>query len=209
MCCEAGRWGLSLQTSLQRGRAPISVVAAIRSVRQNSTADDFRTRQRNVWNSIKRHEERNGERPTSSLVQIMSEDSKTKSFEARTTQLRRIVTRIGETNGVLVALNGEPLLLEFFSDAEAFPKFHDALIETLPFDIFNDSEIEISDRAIHEFIDMSLADSLKIRSRSQRGVHFQRFTGGLSIRAFGLSESTKDLMHLMAINLEHPTLENA
>lgn len=158
---------------------------------------------------IKRHEERHGERPTSSLTQIMSEDLRTAPFQSRTTQLRTTISGSKHSNGVVVALNGEPLLLEYFSENETFKHFQEALINALPFDIFNESEIELSERSIREFIESCLDSSLTIRAKRKSGVHFEKSSHALDIRAYGLTDDGKELMHLLAVNLEHQTLVKA
>jgi hypothetical protein len=71
-----------------------------------------------VWQQVESQEARSGERPTHSLAQIMQEDSETCELQKNVIKDMNEELRIlPQQNGILIALNGGPLLSEFFSDS--------------------------------------------------------------------------------------------
>ncbi len=206
VCCEAGRWGIPQVSSLERGRAPISVIAAIRSVGLPSTIGEVRARQQNVWNSVKRQETRSGTRATNSLTQIMFEDSQSPEMNSRINDLRRITERSRGANGAAIAVSGEPLLLEYFSDDILFERNFAALVESVSFDIFNTEEVSTDHERIRAFIEHALKADLNYRPAAQGGARYSSHSSKLDVKAFTRGVSTDELRHFLAMDLNHRSL---
>ena len=72
---------------------------------------DQKTRQDRVWKQIENYENRSGVRATSSLTQIMDEDSEKFEIQQKVSRgIRDILNVYPKQNGVLIALDGKPLL---------------------------------------------------------------------------------------------------
>lgn len=100
-------------------RAPLSVMAAGFTYNKGEGlwTLDSAIRQDQVWAQIKRFEDRSGERKTNSLKQIMSEDLKTLNSQKQIVEHLNSNHKIyPKQNGVLIALDEQPLVSEFFSN---------------------------------------------------------------------------------------------
>jgi hypothetical protein len=206
VCCEAGRWGLPQVSSLQRGRAPISVIAAIRSTGIPDSVEDVRTRQQNVWNSVSRQETRSGTRATNSLTQIMFEDSQSPEMNSRIQELRRMTERSRRANGVAIAVSGQPLLLDYFSDQGLFERNFAALVESVAFDIFTAEEISTDNGRIRAFIEEALGADLNYRPAVQGGARYSSHSSKLDVKVFTWGVLENELRHFLAMDLNHRSL---
>ena len=206
MCCEAGRWSSPQATSLQRGRAPISVIAAIRSYSKPVTVDEVRTRQQNVWSSVRRQESRFGTRETNSLTQIMQEDSQSPEMNSRIRQLREVTKSVREANGVAIALSGQPLLLEYFSDEALFERNFAALIESVAFDVFNSNDSKTDGTRLRMFIEEALETDLDFQPAAQGGARYSGQSLRLNVKAFTRGSHENELRHFLAMDLNHRSL---
>lgn len=206
-CVERGRWGQG-KTEVDGGRAPLSVHASGRVFNRNSGLWDmnYETRQRSVWRRVSTLEERSGSRPTSSLQQIMREDSSTihitSALQNQSANELRIVT--GQ-NAFIIAFEGEPLLLEAFSSTKALRATIQSTIRSLSFDIDHLDFEATSKEKIRDFID---AASIERLSPLQNGIPNSPFiSGGQNVDTNATKDNDGGLLHVTALNMKHRILQ--
>ena len=76
LCVESGRWSGGKRHEVD-GRAPLSVISALRGLRQDSRGvrrNQSELRQQVVWDSVARYEQSYGRRATSSLNKVMKDE---------------------------------------------------------------------------------------------------------------------------------------
>lgn len=208
VCIEAGRWGNPRQSTLDSRRAPISVITAMRSVQNLDTVESLRLRQDRVWESVKRQESRSGKRSTSSLTQILEEDSQLNEIAGHFFQLSELSQRSGTNSGVLVFLNGEPFFAEIFQSPELFAQNYISLLQSVAFDVSDGKREHISKSAVNHF----LSEVLNTPRTSERLHSGLRSFAGISrravhVRSSQVQDDDKDFLHLLAINLNHKALQ--
>lgn len=178
----------------------------MRSLSKPVTVEEVRTRQRNVWNSVRRQENRFGTRATNSLVQIMREDSQSPELNSRIRQLREISQSVREANGVAIALSGQPLLLEYFSDEVLFERNFAALIESVVFDVFNSNDSKTDSARLRMFIEEALNTDLEFQPAAQGGARYSGQSLRLNVKAFTRGSHENELRHFLAMDLNHRSL---
>jgi hypothetical protein len=156
-CVEKGRWADG-SNRVDAGRAPISVLAAGWDYQPEigQWVMNAAQRQSRVWNQVSRQESRNGIRPTNSLEQVMREDSVSDSEVSRVQ--REIQSRFRASdgqNGMLVALEGEPLMLEVYSDEQASRKILGETLRSISFDSVGTTYRGLDKAQVQEFIQNS------------------------------------------------------
>lgn len=208
VCIEAGRWGNPRQSSMDNRRAPISVITAMRSVENLDTFEGLRLRQDRVWASVKRQESRSGKRSTSSLAQILEEDSQLNEIAGHFSQLSELGRRPRGQSGVMVALSGEPLFAEIFQSPELFTQNYISLIKSVPFDVVDANRDQTSKSAVDHF----LSEVLNTPRTTERSYGPLRTFAGISVRAIDVRSSQthdqeKDFLHLLGINQSHRALQ--
>lgn len=205
-CVEKGRWE-DTETIRPSVRAPISIMTAGFDFDTNKGiwVLDPKTRQERVWNQIERYENRSGKRVTNALTQIMDEDSK--MFELQKTvvkDLRATLNVYPQQNGVLIALDGKPLLSEFFSNPEGI---HRTLRKTLLAASFDATSIEqkgIQKEQVLKFLDEVRATKIHVIQEDSWGSHF---SGGTESLDTHLTKSSDDrVMRVSTINRSHTAL---
>jgi hypothetical protein len=123
-CVEKGRWG-PVEGSYASAKAPTSVMGAGFDFDSSKGlwVLDSKTRQERVWQQVESQEARSGERPTHSLAQIMREDYETCELQKNVIKdMKENLKILPSQNGILVALEGRPLLSEFFSNSQGITK---------------------------------------------------------------------------------------
>ena len=208
VCIEAGRWGNPRKATLDSPRAPISVISAMRSVQNLNTVEGLRLRQDRVWESVKRQESRSGKRSTSSLTEILEEDSQLNEIAGHYSQLSELSQRSGTNSGVLVFLNAEPFFAEIFQSPELFAQNYISLLQSVVFDVADSKRSQISKSAVSHF----LREVLNTPRTSERLHSGLRTFAGISRRAVDVHSSQtqghdKDLLHLLGINQSHRALQ--
>jgi hypothetical protein len=206
-CVEKGRWAPGLN-EIDGGRAPLSVIGA--GWARNSVSGrweiDSKSRQSEVWKQVSRQEQRGGVRPTSSLQQIMSEDLK--DFEIPKLVDSEIRTKLQphrDQNGFLIGLDGEPLVMELFSEPEAFASTVARTVAGISFDLSHRNYLPVSDRDIRRFIQDAELELLL--GRAKRG-EVCRSSGGLSgIDTQATLDADGFIMHAITINRRHRILQ--
>jgi hypothetical protein len=206
-CVERGRWGQG-KNKVDGGRAPLSVHASGRVFNENSGLwdMDYSTRQERVWRRVETLENRSGQRPTSSLQQIMREDSTTvhitSTLQNHSVNELRMVT--GQ-NGIIIAFEGKPLLLEAFSSTKALKATIQSTIRSLSFDIDHLNFKATSKEKVKDFIEEASIGRL---SPMQHGIPHSPFLGGGETVD---TNATKDvngrLLYVTALNMKHRILQ--
>lgn len=207
-CVEKGRWN---QDSIMRPeiRAPISVMAAGFDFDRNRGiwTFDSDTRQARVWKQIKSYEERTGKRETNSLTQIMQEDQESLEVQKIVSKDMNTNLRIlPKQNGVLVALNGEPLISEFFSRPEGLLRTVRKTIIAASFDSNDLNYREMEKSQVVEFLDEIRSTKIQQVNEDSWGSHY---SGGSERLDAHLTKSPdKRVMRISVINRRHRILED-
>jgi len=205
-CVEKGRWE-ETETIRPSVRAPISVMAAGFDFDGNKGmwVLDPKTRQERVWSQIERHENRSGKRITNSLAQIMEEDSKL--LEVQKLVMKEVHGNLNiypKQNGVLIALDGQPLLSEFFSNPEGIRLTVRKTLLAASFDATNIEKIGIEKEQIHKFMEEVRATKIQAIQEESWGVHF---SGGSDTLDTHLTKSGDErVMRVSTINRGHTAL---
>lgn len=205
-CVEKGRWE-ETETVRPSVRAPISVMAAGFDFDSNKGmwVLDPKTRQERVWSQIERHENRSGKRITNSLAQIMEEDSKT--LDSQKLVMRDLHTNLSiypKQNGVLIALDGQPLLSEFFSNPEGIRLTVRKTLLAASFDAISTEHRGIEKEQVLKFMDEVRATKIQTIQEESWGVHF---SGGSDTLDTHLTKSGDErVMRVSTINRGHTAL---
>jgi hypothetical protein len=196
-CVESRRWGPSVSTVRQEGRVPPSVISTMRSV--DVTRGDVQSlqfRQERTWNRITTLSSRGATSRTNSLIEIM-EGLSQKSHQGY--QPPRVSA---EQSGVLVALDGYPLLLEVFDSSETLAQHIGPLVKSTLLDSSGTSERLASDSQIEQFLNRILRNPVKSNGVRQSSEQFSTTTANLTSR---LSSVEGAPMHSLSINMKHPS----
>ena len=208
VCIEAKRWSSPRQSTMVSERAPISVIAAMRSVPNIQTVDDLKLRQNNVWEAVTRQESRTGTRPTNSLTQVLREDSLHSEIAGHFSQLSKLTQRSENQLGVLVVLNGEPLFAEIFQNPELFMQNYISLIQSVAFDVADSKRSQISKSAVDHFLSEVLNTP---RTTERLHIGLRTFAGisrrAIDVRSSQTQDQDKDFLHLLGINQSHGALQ--
>ncbi len=205
-CVEKSRWSPVSKTT-GGGRAPFSVIAA--GFEYDATRGfwslDRTSRQSRVWQQVSRQESRSGTRPTNSLRQVMEEDSFQSNIQASVIkELHTGLISHPRQNGVLIALDGQPLVAEFFSNPQSL---QDTLKETIiaaSFDATSNANQQINSEEVKRFfLEFQEYRNFEIDS-GEWGAIFAGGSSGIDAR---ISVNQHDeILHLSAINRNHRVL---
>ncbi len=184
-CVEKGRWGEG-KNKVDGGRAPFTVTAAGWDFdwEKGLWRLNQENRQKRVWEQVHRQEERTGLRPTHSLEQIMRED-------ALTQHIPRVIQTVSEhvlkpargQNGVLIAFEGQPLLMELFSDTSAMKKTIKQTLRAISFDIEHLEYLPTDRETVERFINEAQINKLSHLSDSDWAILFAGGTSEVETRA--------------------------
>lgn len=206
-CVEYGRWHEG-KTEVDGGRSPLSVQTAGRVFNRNSGlwSIDEETRQQSVWKRVTTLESRSGSRPTNSLQQIMREDSTSLNIpHSLQSNSRDTLKILNGQNGILISFEGEPVLLETFSNTMALRATIHSTIRSLSFDIDHLDFTATTKEKVQEFVG---AASLGRLTAAQRGLSNMHFLGGDKyVDTNALSDADGRLLHITALNREHRILQ--
>jgi hypothetical protein len=205
-CVEKNRWKEDSSTR-PIFRAPLSVMTAGFNYEHSKGMWILNpeTRQDQVWAQIERFEVRTGHRMTSSLTQIMEEDSKVLEVQKQITeQLKSNFNTYPRQNGFLIALNGQPLLSEFFSNPEGIHRTIKKTIVAASFDVSETRFNGICKRQVIEFLDQVRSTKIQQISEEEWGSHF---SGGNEQLDAHLTKSPENrVMRISIINRGHDSL---
>jgi hypothetical protein len=205
-CVERGRWSQG-SNRVDGGRAPISVIAAGWDYDQSSRSwrINRETRQSRVWNQVSRQESRSGVRDTNSLEQIMREDPSTDLNLGllHRNVLSQLRTHDGQ-NGALIVFEGEPLMMEFFSDENASKAILKETLISLAFDVDQFAFRSASKSHVEAFISESGLGELQMLSEDDWALLMAGGSEHIDTKAT-LDRNNK-VMHLTAIHRSHRIL---
>ena len=191
VCVEQGRWGDEFSGDIVP-RAPVSVLAALRG--NNDTSHP----QSRVWTSVKTHQSRTQSLHTTSLPRLIESYR-----ESRTWIPFREIEEFSlnpKSNGLAVSVQGEPLIVEFFSSPELLRSQFRGIVESVLWDLEDHSVSKTSNRNLIDFLDetTNLYDFHKshIYTTQKDSVSFRsaRFP------------HQRNPVHVLAINHSHPIL---
>ena len=205
-CVEKARWSPESR-SIDGGRAPFSVIAAGFEFDSNRGFWnlDQSTRQSRVWAQVSRQETRSGFRPTNSLRQVMEEDSLESEIQYSVIrELRGDLISHPKQNGVLIALDGQPLVAEFFSNPISLKSTLRETVIAASFDATSVSNKKISsDEVKRFFLEFQNYKNIEIDS-NHWGAMFAGGSQGIDTRVS--INKREEILHLSAINRNHRVL---
>jgi sulfur transfer complex TusBCD TusB component (DsrH family) len=205
-CVEKGRWEPS---ESHRGtmRAPMSVMGAGFDFDSSKGlwVLDTKTRQERVWQQVESQEARSGERPTHALAQIMQEDSETCDLQRNVIKnMKENLKILPQQNGILIALNGEPLLSEFFSNSQEITRTVKKTILASSFDMTEVPRSQIVRSDVERFLDEVLGTKILTLKDENWGVQLSGGTYALDINM--TKGSDERLIRMSTLNRSHPAM---
>lgn len=205
-CVEKGRWSSGVNR-VDGGRAPISVIAAgwDFDAASGSWRLNKENRQSRVWSQVSRQESRTGTRNTNSLEQIMREDASTDSNLSGIQ--REVSSRLrfqDGQNGALVAYEGEPVFMEFFSSLGSLKNILKETLNSLAFDIDQFGFRPTSKSHVESFVRDSGTETLHMLSEDDWALLMAG--GNEHIDTKATLDAQEGIMHLTAINRSHRIL---
>ena len=145
---------------------------------------DRESRQSRVWDQVHKQEERSGTRPTNSLEQVMREDS-SQEYVPRVIQTvsGHVLKPIKGQNGVLVAYEGQPLIMELFSNTESLRKTLSQLMRAISFDVEHLEYLPTDRETVERFINEASLNKLQQISDHDWALLLSGGTSGVETRA--------------------------
>jgi hypothetical protein len=205
-CVEQGRWASRGEHSIV-GRAPLSVVAALRDLPRRSTSRQ--DRQSEVWAAVSRQEARYGNRPTSSLVDVMLDEQamdRASEQELSALRLRHLTEQLAAyrplrgQSGILIGVAGQPVLLEIFSSSRGFTRHLPQLLSGFALDVVDSPVIPTPSRRARRFAEAVMNTDLTTVSSDGISTHVTGSHEKADIRALQVRDSA---LHVVAINKIH------
>jgi hypothetical protein len=205
-CVERGRWS-SGSNKVDGGRAPLSVMAAGWDFdrARGSWQVNKENRQSRVWNQVTRQENRSGTRNTNSLEQIMREDAASDQNVSRVHNeiANRLRFHEGQ-NGALIAFEGEPLMMEFFSIQNSSKEVLKETLNSLAFDVDQFGFRATAKSHVDSFVRESGLGELHMLSEDDWAVLMAG--GNEHIDTKATLDTQERVIHLTSINRSHRIL---
>lgn len=205
-CVEQGRWSHGANR-VDAGRAPLSVIVAGSEFDNQSSSWRLsqERRQSKVWAQVSKHESRSGPRPTNSLEQIMREDSQ------NVPHVRRILSEVDKSlqtlelqNGAVISLEGEPLLLELYSESKGLRHILSQTLSSLAFDVQQFESRPMPSQKVKSFLEQLGLASLDVLRQNDWVT--QKTGGSQSIETRSTEDKKGGIIQLTAINRSHRIL---
>lgn len=172
-----------------------------------STLSDFRQRQTIVWNTIKRHESRSGERPTSSLANNMTEVAFVGQIADYIKALHTLNTSLSRSNALVVAASGRPFIFEYFAASEFMAKESQSLLQSITFDIRETIESKANFEEVDAFSRSALRAEYSVSKSNENGHVLRASLGTISMKGYGSPRAGEEIFHLLAIDEGHQWLQ--
>ncbi len=205
-CVEKGRWSAGVNV-VDGGRSPLTVSSAGWNFNSSRGIWEINQeeRQSKIWSQITIQESKTGLRPTHSLEQVMREDSSTSNVP-RTIQNESESTfkTMRGQNGVLIGFEGEPLLLEMFSDPAALKKTIKQTLRSVSFDVDHLDLIALRESRIKDFIEEANIGRLQHLADEDWAILLSG--GSSSINTQASMDVEGRFLHISAINRKHRIL---
>ena len=212
-CVEAGRWGGGTEHAVHE-RAPLRVLGELRGVRvDRRRRADRGDRQSRVWSSVQSYEVHYGQRPTSSLVEMMEDRHDARPVRRRVETIRRLLdeqirTVMPGQCGIIIGVGGHPVMLETFGRHDTFTLMLPLMINALALDgaLYQD-EPTPARRAVR-FAQILQETAMQRATRISEGQIYGATNEVLDVRALETS-FTSGVAHLLAINTRHQLVRAA
>ncbi len=205
-CVEKGRWNAGVGV-VDGGRSPLTVSSAGWNFNSSRGIWEINQeeRQSRIWSQITIHESKTGLRPSHSLEQVMREDSLTSNVPRtiQTLSESTFKTMKGQ-NGVLIGFEGEPLLLEMFSDTAALKKTIKQTLRSISFDVDHLDHIALRESRIKDFIEEANIGRLQHLADEDWAILLSG--GSSSINTQASMDVEGRFLHISAINRKHRVL---
>lgn len=208
VCVEAGRWGGGSSHTLG-GRIPIRVLGQLRGVRhQGEARQDQGHRQGRVWSEIDRYQEHYGRRPTSNMAELFEGDDDLpmrRRFQRLERQLQAHAReRLPGQNGIVIAIAGQPIMLEVFSSPRLLLHHLPALLKGLAMDAALVVDEPTPSRRARRFVARAMARELEVVRDLDHGAIYGTHDDYLDMRVLrsDLDQRTTSA-HVLAINSRH------
>lgn len=205
-CVEKGRWSAG-ENDVDGGRAPITVISAgwDYDIERQVWVLDKSSRQARVWNQVSRQESRFGSRETSSLQQIMREDSEVSGIQSHIQQISQESLRTFQNqNGYLIAVDGQPILMEVFSDSRNIRKTLLETVRAISFDIAQLDFEPTLDSDVRKFVEEANLGNLVSIHLDDWANEFAGGSNGVDTKAS--KDRQGQLLHSISINRRHRLL---
>jgi len=191
VCVEQGRWGDEFSGDIVP-RAPISVLAALRG------NNDLSHPQSRVWTSLRAHQSQTQNLHTTSLPRMMESYR-----ESRTWIPFREIEEFSlnpKSNGLAVSVQGEPLIVEFFSSPDLLRSQFRGIVESVLWDLEDDSVGKTSNRNLIDFLD----ETTNLYDFQNSHIYTTQ-KDSVSFRSARFPHQ-RNPVHVLAINHSHPIL---
>jgi len=205
-CVEKGRFSAGVNV-VDGGRSPLSVSSAgwNFNLSRGFWEINQEERQSKIWRQITIQESKNGSRPTHSLEQVMREDSLTLNVPRTIQMVSESTSKIMKgQNGVLIAFEGEPLLLEMFSDTAALKKTIKQTLRSVSFDVDHLGHTALLESRIREFIEEANIGRLQHLADEDWAILLSG--GSSSINTQASMDVEGRFLHISAVNRKHRIL---
>jgi hypothetical protein len=216
LCVESGRWSGGKRHEVN-GRAPLSVISALRGLRQDGRGvrrDGSEQRQQVVWDSVARYETNYGRRATSSLSKVMKDEEAlernseqeriNRRFKMLTEQLARFASNpLPGQSGVILGVGGHPVMLEIMTSNRNFKKHFETLLNAIALDAAMAEEIPTTNSRARKFAEIVMDTPLEIQSADITGQLMSGFNELVDIKALQPTLRGGAAIHTTVINRSH------
>jgi sulfur transfer complex TusBCD TusB component (DsrH family) len=135
----------------------------------------------------------------------MQEDSEKCELQKSVIKVMNEKLRIlPQQNGIMIALNGKPLISEFFSDSLEIANTVRKTILASSFDTTNMSRSQINKSDVERFLDEVLGTKIHALNNEDWGVHLSGGTDSLDTHL--TKDSGERLLRMSTLNRSHPAL---
>lgn len=208
VCVEAGRWGGG-SSHIVGGRVPVRVLGQLRGVRHNGGArNDARHRQGRVWQEVDRYQDHYGQRPTSNMAELFDGDDDLpmrRRFQRleRELQAHSRAVMPGQ-NGIVIAVAGQPIMLEVFPSGRLLQHHLPALFKGLAMDAALFVDEPTPSRRARRFVERVMARDLDVVRDINAGAIYGTHDEYVDIRVLRSDlDDRATSAHVLAINSRH------
>jgi hypothetical protein len=216
LCVESGRWSGGKRHEVD-GRAPLSVISALRGLRQDSRGvrrNQTELRQQVVWDSVARYEQSYGRRATSSLNKVMkdedvldrnsSQEQINRRYKMLVEQLKRFASApLPGQSGVILGVGGHPVMLEIMTSNRNFKKHFETLLNAVALDAAMAEVIPTPNSRARKFAEIVMDTPMDIQSADITGQLMSGFNELVDIKALQPTLRGGAAIHTTVINRSH------
>lgn len=188
-CVEQGRWSGDVRHTRRNRLAPGMVRVGLRR------ADGYR--QQDVWRRVSHYEPTMGATGTLSLS-----DQLDKVSVGRARRSTIPADPLPGQVGVIGALSGRPAWLEIFPSPTALADFWTSIVDAALLDAHSAVNVPCPSQAARDFVVHSGQVPLHAQERAGLGTQITGSRRSISVR--GITSSEGDLLHVLAVDVNHP-----